>query len=124
MNVKVVNNHAGSPEFSLAVLGDLHLDPSDMQLHHEGRDHIKKLIPDGIKNKHMVSLGDLGAYGSAGTSSNFIHTKEYLDSFGISYSGNHDLEGLDEFATDEDNLAAFLGILERKERYFATEIAD
>jgi hypothetical protein len=127
MKVEVIKNHNGSPEFNLAVLGDLHLDPADMKLHEEGRDHIKHLIPAQNANRHMVSLGDLGAYGSAGTSQNFHHTKEYLDSFGIDYdvvTGNHDLEGLDEFETDEENLAAFLKILERKERYFATEIAD
>ena len=125
--VKVVKSHNGSPEFNLAVLGDLHLDPSDMDLHYEGRDHIKKLLSSECPNRHMVSLGDLGAYGSAGTSENFKHTREYLESYGIDYdvvTGNHDLEGLDEFETDEDNLAAFLSILQRRERYFATEIAE
>ena len=127
MKVEVTKNHNGSPEFNLAVLGDLHLDPKDMKLHEEGMDHIKRLIPENVPNRHIVSLGDLGAYGSAGTSQNFLHTKGYLDSFGIEYdviTGNHDLEGLDEFETDEENLAAFLQILQRKERFFATEIAE
>lgn len=68
---------------------------------------------------HMVSLGDLGRGkknsrhepGDAGTSQCFQDGKEYLDAYGIPYeivTGNHDLEGLDEFETDQDNLQAWM----------------
>jgi hypothetical protein len=48
----------------------------------------------------QVSLGDIGAYGSAGTTDNFVFTEEWLAGFGYKYdiiTGNHDLEGVDEF---------------------------
>jgi hypothetical protein len=40
--------------------------------------------------------------------------REYLDGFGHPYDavgGNHDLEGIDEFQTDEENLEAYLRIM-------------
>lgn len=40
--------------------------------------------------------------------------REYLDGFGHPYDavgGNHDLEGIDEFKTDEENLEAYLRIM-------------
>lgn len=48
--------------------------------------------------------------GSAGTTECFELAKNYLKGFQAPIdivSGNHDLEGLDEFATDRENLAAF-----------------
>jgi len=69
---------------------------------------------------HIVSLGDLGRGvkdsrhqpGDAGTSQCFRDAKAYLDGFaGIPYdlvTGNHDLEALDEFETDHDNLQAWM----------------
>lgn len=48
--------------------------------------------------------------GSAGTTECFKLAREYLDGFQAPIdivSGNHDLEGLDEFGTDRENLAAF-----------------
>ena len=61
-----------------------------------------------------MSLGDLGESKSidpertaelfAGTTACHEMAAEYLRSFGVPYEvigGNHDLEGIDEFATDE-----------------------
>ncbi|CAM9510887.1 unnamed protein product [Sphacelaria rigidula] len=62
------------------------------------------------ENMHIVSLGDLGAYGVAGTTECFTLAREYLEGFQAPMdviTGNHDLEGLSEFATDNDNLVAF-----------------
>lgn len=64
----------------------------------------------------LVSLGDLGRKdirhepGDAGTTLSFELAKEYLGGFGLPYdviTGNHDLEGMDEFSTDGENLEAF-----------------
>mmetsp|Transcript_15371 Transcript_15371/g.19261 ORF Transcript_15371/g.19261 Transcript_15371/m.19261 type:complete len:93 (+) Transcript_15371:47-325(+) len=33
----------GDDSFALTVLGDLHLDPEDMDCHYAGREHIKRL---------------------------------------------------------------------------------
>lgn len=38
--------------------------------------------------------------------------------------GNHDLEGIDEFGTDDENLKAFLEILGKENPYFCHEIAE
>lgn len=64
----------------------------------------------------VISLGDLGESKSvdettqlfSGTSKCFKFVREYLDGFnGVPFEligGNHDLEGIDEFKTDEENL--------------------
>lgn len=52
--------------------------------------------------------------GSAGTTECFKLARDYLDGFQAPVdivSGNHDLEGLGEFATDGENLAAFQVII-------------
>ena len=84
-------------------------------------------------NTHLVSLGDLGRKdirhepGDAGTTKSFNDAKEFLDGFGVSYdlvTGNHDLEGLDEFKTDEDNLNAWMRCFEKDTSYFSRGIGD
>lgn len=48
--------------------------------------------------------------GTAGTTKCFALAREYLNDFQTPIdlvTGNHDLEGLEEFATDRDNLLAF-----------------
>ena len=105
-------------EFTVAVLGDLHMDPRKMEDYEIGRDQIKPIFEEA-KAKHgnvaLVSLGDLGESKSvrpketselfAGTTECHELAAEYLSSFGVPYEvigGNHDLEGLDEFATDQE----------------------
>lgn len=54
------------------------------------------------RQRRLVSLGDLGAYGEAGTTASFELAKDYLDGFGLGYNlvtGNHDLEGMQQFDT-------------------------
>ena len=111
-------------EFAVGVLGDLHLDPRKMEDYETGKaqwlPHLKE-AQDNHGNVAMVSLGDLGESKSvrpAETSELFAGTTEchklaakYLGSFGVPYEvigGNHDLEGLDEFDTDQANLEMFL----------------
>ena len=91
-NLVTRKNHQNKKEFSIGVLGDLHLDEGDMALHNIGRDQMAKFL-EGAVNPHLVSLGDLGAYGSAGTTKSFEFSKEYLGSFGADFdiiTGNHD----------------------------------
>jgi hypothetical protein len=71
-----------------------------------------------LLDAHVVSLGDLGRKdirnepGDAGTSLCFEEAKAYFDGFAplplSIVTGNHDLEGLSEFETDEANLEAWL----------------
>ena len=84
-------------------------------------------------NCHLVSLGDLGRKdirhepGDAGTTKSFEDAKEYLDGFGVPYelvSGNHDLEGLDEFDTDEANLKAWMNCFDKPTPQFCKQIGD
>ena len=53
-----------SPQFTLGVLGDLHLDPRNMEEHLQGRDHFEKILRKKSgelrHNTAVVSLGDLG----------------------------------------------------------------
>ena len=116
----------GDDEFLVAVLGDLHLDPRKMEDYQSGREHWKPILEDaksrGVATA-LVSLGDLGESKSvrphetdelfAGTTACHELAAKFLSSFDVPYEvigGNHDLEGIDEFATDEANLAAMLRI--------------
>ena len=116
----------GDDEFLVAVLGDLHLDPRKMEDYQAGREHFKPILEDaksrGVATA-LVSLGDLGESKSvrphetdelfAGTTACHELAAKFLSSFDVPYEvigGNHDLEGIDEFATDEANLEAMLRI--------------
>jgi len=122
-------------DYAIAILGDLHLDPRYMDDHYNGReDMIKALKNSNTKNLAVVSLGDLGESKSvdettqlfSGTTSCFNLANSYLQGFGVPYevvTGNHDLEGIDEFKTDEENMKAFLSIFNKPTPYFKREIA-
>ena len=84
-------------------------------------------------NCHLVSLGDLGRKdirhepGDAGTTKSFLDAKEYFQGFNLPYdliTGNHDLEGLDEFDTDEGNLRAWMDCFDKSVPYFSKKIGD
>jgi hypothetical protein len=126
--------------FTCAVLGDLHLDPRKMDDYGIGREHFLKILKeaqdDGLPTA-VVSLGDLGESKSvrpeetqelfAGTSACHELAAEYLGSFGAPYEvigGNHDLEGIDEFKTDEENLEAYLRIHNKPTAQFKRQIAE
>ena len=113
-----------SAEFTVGVLGDLHIDPRKMEDYATGREQWLPTL-NAAKEKHgnvaMVSLGDLGESKSvrpeetselfAGTTECHKIAAEHLGSYGVPYEvigGNHDLEGLDEFDTDQANLEMFL----------------
>ena len=135
-----------SESFTIAILGDLHLDPRYMEDHITGRQHFLPLLTgkEGKAKKRacVVSLGDLGESKSvrpaetkelfAGTSGCFKLAREYLDGFAVDgtpipfevVGGNHDLEGIDEFGTDSANLEAYLKAFDKPTPYFRREIAD
>jgi hypothetical protein len=84
-----------------------------------------------------VSLGDLGESKSirpeettelfAGTTECHMLAAEYLSSFGVPYEvvgGNHDLEGIDEFPTDQENLELFLRAHNKPTPQFIRYLAD
>jgi len=88
-------------------------------------------------NVVICSLGDLGESKSvrpqetselfAGTTECHEIASEYLGSFGVPYEvigGNHDLEGLDEFATDKENLEVFMKCHGKPTPQFSREIAN
>ena len=119
--------------YTLAILGDLHMDPRDTDHSYEGRGHIKKIL-DESPNPFLVSLGDLGESKDvneskqlfAGTTDCFKMVRGFLDGFEHKYDivgGNHDLEGIDEFATDAENLEAYLKYMGKETPQFCYEIA-
>jgi len=126
-------------EFTVAVLGDLHLDPRKMEDYETGRGHFLPIIEDAQRRgvaTALVSLGDLGESKSvdpentqelfAGTTACHELAAGYLSSFGCPYEvigGNHDLEGIDEFSTDEANLEAFCRIHHKPTMHFCRQIA-
>mmetsp|Transcript_24953 Transcript_24953/g.36632 ORF Transcript_24953/g.36632 Transcript_24953/m.36632 type:complete len:623 (+) Transcript_24953:68-1936(+) len=128
--------------FTVGVLGDLHIDPRKMEDYIDGREQwleVLKPDKDGHGNVAMVSLGDLGESKNcdhnevnpfelyAGTTLCHETAAEYLGSFGVPYEvigGNHDLEGIDEFPTDEENLEVFLRSHNKPTPQFCREIAE
>jgi Calcineurin-like phosphoesterase len=93
----------------------------------------RKRHGETLGKSFLVSLGDLGRKdirhlpGDAGTTQSFWDAREYLDSFRLPYelvSGNHDLEGLDEFPTDDLNLRAWMGCFDKPTPQFCKRIGD
>jgi hypothetical protein len=129
-------------EFTVAILGDLHLDPRKMEDYYIGREHFKPILEDAQSRgvaTGLVSLGDLGESKTvrpeetqelfAGTTECHELANEFLSSFdGVEgyevIGGNHDLEGIDEFATDEGNLEAFLRVHKKPTMQFCKTIAE
>mmetsp|Transcript_47784 Transcript_47784/g.108426 ORF Transcript_47784/g.108426 Transcript_47784/m.108426 type:complete len:209 (-) Transcript_47784:19-645(-) len=131
-------NEADPEAFTACILGDLHLDPRYMDDVFEGREHFKAIITEsqekGIPTA-VCSLGDLGESKAvdhpselfAGTTRCHELANEFLSGFGVPYEvvgGNHDLEGIDEFDTDQGNLEAFMRIHGKPAPYFSRQIAD
>ena len=127
-------------EFVVGILGDLHMDPRVLEDYETGRSHWLPVFEEA-KEKHgnvaLVSLGDLGESKSvrpketselfAGTTECHMLAAEFLGSFGVPYEvvgGNHDLEGIDEFATDEENLELFLRAHGKPTPQFIRQIAE
>ena len=134
--------HASSDEYVVGILGDLHIDPRKMEDYEIGRSHFAPIIDEANKahgNVALVSLGDLGESKNcehnpesdselfAGTTQCHERAAEFLGSFGVSYDvvgGNHDLEGLDEFETDKENLDMYLKAHGKETAHFCREVAD
>ena len=131
-----------SSSFLVGILGDLHIDPRKMDEYVEGHDHWIPIFERGKQahgNVALVSLGDLGESKNcdhnpdnpdelfAGTSLCHEIASEFLQSFDVPYEvigGNHDLEGIDEFRTDEQNLKVFLEAHGKPTPQFCREIAE
>jgi len=132
-----VLNMGKGDDFTVGVLGDLHMDPRKMEDYETGRDHWKEVFSHSRGNTAVVSLGDLGESKSvrpeetselfAGTTACHELASEYLRSLEQPYEvvwGNHDLEGIDEFETDEENLAMALEKHGKPTPQFMRQIAD
>jgi len=131
-----------SSSFLVGILGDLHIDPRKMDDYEEGKEHWKPIFQrakDNHGNVALVSLGDLGESKNcdhnpenpdelfAGTSLCHKMASEFLRSFDVPYEvigGNHDLEGIDEFRTDEANLKVFMEAHGKPTPQFCREIAE
>lgn len=131
-----------STSFLVGIVGDLHIDPRKMEDYEIGKDHWKPIFERGNKahgNTALVSLGDLGESKNcdhnpanpaelfAGTTQCHELAAEFLGDFDVPYEvigGNHDLEGIDEFATDEENLQVFMKSHGKEQAQFCREIAE
>jgi hypothetical protein len=96
-----------SDEFTVGILGDLHMDPRTLEDYEAGRSHWLPIFQEakkkqGDSNVALVSLGDLGESKSvrpkettelfAGTTECHELAAEYLSSFEVPYEvvgGNH-----------------------------------
>lgn len=119
-------------ELKQAKAGDLSVAQLEMLMQYK-----KEILRNSNSNFlkcYMVSLGDLGRKdirhepGDAGTTLSFQLAKSFFDRFdGIPYevvTGNHDLEGLDEFETDAENLQAFLNVFGKEHPQFCRQVGD
>lgn len=143
--VRSTNEKGGfdSSSFLIGILGDLHIDPRKIDEYQEGRDHWMPIFERANEqhgNVALVSLGDLGESKNcdhndenpaelfAGTTACHELAADFLGSFGgVPYEvigGNHDLEGIDEFKTDEENLQVFMKAHDKPTAQFCREVAD
>ena len=136
--MKLRSLRMASDEYTVAILGDLHLDPRYLEDHMVGREHfMKNVLDNGNKpNSCVVSLGDLGESKAveegtkelyAGTSRCLQLAADFLKGFKVPFEvigGNHDLEGIDEFPTDQANLDAYLKIMGKPTPQFKRQIAE
>ena len=128
--------------FCVGILGDLHIDPRKMDDYEVGRSQFRPIF-DQAKSAHgnvaLVSLGDLGESKNcdhndllpselfAGTTLCHEIAAEFLSSFDVPYEvvgGNHDLEGIDEFATDRQNLDVFMKAHGKPSAHFCRQVAE
>ena len=129
--------------FALGIIGDLHIDPRKFDDYETGRSHLLPILRSAREahgNVALVSLGDLGESKNcdhnpamptelyAGTTLCHETAAEFLGSFdGVPYEvigGNHDLEGIDEFKTDAENLDVFLKCHGKQVPQFARQVAE
>lgn len=108
-----------------------------MDCHLSARDELRAAIA-GDTRAHVVSVGDLGdkhvgmvypdgTVGRAGSVACFSHARDYLEGFGAPFdliTGNHDLEDMDNFASDEENLRAWLDAFGKDAPQFSRVVAD
>ena len=50
--------------FTIGVIGDLHLEPGNMQLHEAARQQFVRQLAGAGRGARIVQLGDLGGYNS------------------------------------------------------------
>ena len=119
------------------------MDPRKMEDYAAGQSQFLPIFDDAKssgKGVALVSLGDLGESKNcdhnadstselfAGTSQCHALAAEFLGSFdGVPYDvvgGNHDLEGLDAFETDRENLDMYLQAHGKETAHFCREVAD
>ena len=128
--------------FTIGIAGDLHIDPRKFEDYEVGRSHFLPIFESAKKshgNVALVSLGDLGESKNcdhnpaipselyAGTTLCHETAAEFLGSFWVPYEvigGNHDLEGIDEFKTDAENLEVFLKCHGKQVPQFARQVAE
>jgi len=102
------------------VLGDLHLDPRDAATFARARAQLRALEPDVV-----ICLGDLGVGRESGTPASFEQARDWLASLGTRYEaiiGNHDLERLEAFASDQEAVRGFCDAFERERPYGTIEL--
>eukprot|EP00980_Cylindrotheca_fusiformis_P018854 scaffold6291_cov97-Cylindrotheca_fusiformis.AAC.1 len=130
--------------FLVGILGDLHIDPRKLEDYQDGAADWRRIFEAAKKahgNTCLVSLGDLGdskncdhneenpAELFSGTSLCHKIAADFLGNVcpDVPYEvigGNHDLEGIDEFMTDQENLDAFLKAHNKPTPQFCRQIAD
>lgn len=114
-------------EFTLAIVGDLHLERKGAPMFERAREHLLDVLESGTGTPRVVQLGDLGGYNEKpGSMACFRRAHEYISGFQPTPAalvvGNHDLEGED-FETDEENLAAWRQVFGQR-HYWSMELGD
>jgi hypothetical protein len=106
--------------YQFVVLGDLHLTRANDDAFERARNQIRELDVGSI-----ICLGDLGSGRESGTRNGFEAARSYLASFGPAYFsilGNHDLERVDQFASDAEVVACFGDVFDCERPYRTVEL--
>jgi hypothetical protein len=104
------------------VLGDLHLDSREAETFDRARADVRAETPQAL-----VCLGDLGCGSHSGTRESFEDARAYLASFDTDWGtilGNHDLERVEIFATDQAAVACYCDVFGLAAPYRTIELGD
>ena len=106
---------------TLAVIGDLHYEPKGEADFARAREQFQALPLDTV-----FQLGDHGGYTHCGSWRSYQEGLGFLSDLGAPFHtlmGNHDLEG-EEYASDDENVAAFLRAFGYERPYRAVDLGD
>ncbi|MDP6978330.1 MAG: metallophosphoesterase [Myxococcota bacterium] len=104
-----------------AVLGDLHLDPDDARFA-RASEQLRALSPGRV-----ICLGDFGNGKASGTRASFERARCWLEALDVPFEsllGNHDLERVEVFASDDEVVRSYCDAMRIEKPYDSFDLGE